>query len=412
MTTPVFGLLGQKLGHSYSPTIHTELTGMEYRLFEREPEDVETFLANDEWQGLNVTIPYKRTVLPHLDELTERAKRMGNVNTIWRSSDGKLHGDNTDYAGFKMLVESIGIDVSGITALVLGATGGAGTTATKVLEDMGATVVSISRTGAVSYENVTDYADAELIVNATPVGMYPNCPEAPLSLDGFENLKAVLDIVYNPARTGLMLQAEDRGIATANGLLMLVGQAAEADRHFTGDDISLERIRQVTEKLAKQEMNIALIGMPGSGKTRVGQQLAKLTGREHVDVDHAFAEKLGISCSDYITTHGEEAFRREETAVLTDIAKRSRLIISTGGGIVTRPENYPLLHQNSTIVMLNRKLEELAHKNRPITARDGVQKLAKQRMPLYREWADIIVDSRDCAANTARAVYDELFEQL
>jgi len=228
------------------------------------------------------------------------------------------------------------------------------------------------------------------------------------NIEGLDALEGVIDIVYNPARTGLMLEAERRGIPCIGGLLMLVAQAAQAVERYTGKATPRERILDVTERLSRREQNIALIGMPGSGKTRVGEQIAQLTGREHIDLDRALEERLGMPCADYIVERGEAAFREQETAALSDISKRSGLVLSTGGGVVTRDENYPLLHQNSKIVMLNRKLEELAHKGRPITARDGIDKLAEQRMPRYRAWADHIIDSRDCAANTAQALLDTL----
>ncbi len=277
-----------------------------------------------------------------------------------------------------------------------------------VLGDLGATVVPVGRSSEVNYGNITQQSDAALLVNCTPAGMFPHCPDAPCTLEGLDALEGVIDIVYNPARTGLMLEAERRGIPCIGGLLMLVAQAAQAVERYTGQVTPRERILDVTERLSRREQNIALIGMPGSGKTRVGEQIALLTGREHIDLDRALEDPLGMPCADYIVERGEAAFREQETAALADISKRSGLVLSTGGGVVTRDENYPLLHQNSQIVMLNRKLDELAHKGRPITARDGIDKLAEQRMPRYRAWADCIIDSRDSAANTAAAVLDTL----
>ena len=402
--TRPYGVLGRVLGHSYTPTIYKELAGLEYVRFEREPEDLATFMTGDEWEGANVTIPYKRAVMEYLDELSPLAERMGNVNTITRLPDGRLRGDNTDYFGFQCLVEELGVEVAGKKVLVLGATGGAGTTASMVLGDLGATVVSVGRTSEVNYGNSSQQSDAALLVNCTPAGMFPHCPDAPCTLEGLDALEGVIDIVYNPARTGLMLEAERCGIPCVGGLLMLVAQAAQAVERYTGQVTPRERILNVTERLSHREQNIALIGMPGSGKTRVGEQIAQLTGREHIDLDRALEERLGMPCADFIVERGEAAFRERETAALADISKRSGLVLSTGGGVVTRDENYPLLHQNSQIVMLNRKLDELAHKGRPITARDGIDKLAEQRMPRYRAWADYIIDSRDCAANTARAL--------
>ena len=407
--TRPYGVLGRVLGHSYTPTIYKELAGLEYVRFEREPEDLAAFMTGDEWEGTNVTIPYKRAVMEYLDELSPLAERMGNVNTITRLPDGRLRGDNTDYFGFQCLVEELGVEVAGKKVLVLGATGGAGTTASMVLGDLGATVVPVGRTSEVNYGNIAQQSDAALLVNCTPAGMFPHCPDAPCTLEGLDALEGVIDIVYNPARTGLMLEAERRGIPCIGGLLMLVAQAAQAVERYTGQVTPRERILDVTERLSRREQNIALIGMPGSGKTRVGEQIALLTGREHIDLDAALEKRLGMPCADYIVERGEAAFREQETAALSDISKRSGLVLSTGGGVVTRDENYPLLHQNSQIVMLNRKLDELAHKGRPITARDGIDKLAEQRMPRYCAWADYIIDSRDCAANTAQALLDTLY---
>ena len=399
-----YGVLGRVLGHSYTPAIYKELAGMDYRRFEREPEELEVFINGDEWEGVNVTIPYKRAVMEYLDELSPIAKRLGNVNTIVRLADGRLRGDNTDYYGFKCLVESLGIDVAGMRAVVFGGTGGAGATVLTVLADMGVEAISVSRSGDVTYGDLGSLENIEIAVNCTPVGMFPNCPDTPCALDALPDLKAVLDIVYNPARTGLILEAERRGIPCASGLLMLVGQAAAAVERYTGETISLERTIEVTDRLSASVQNIAIIGMPGCGKTRGGQALAAQLNRPHVDTDRELETRLGCSCSEYIKTNGEAAFRAEETACLADVAARSGQVISCGGGIVMRPENYDLLHQNSRIALINRPLQDLAKGGRPITARDGVEKLAEIRMPLYRDWADIQVDSQKTPQETARAI--------
>ena len=405
--TRPYGVLGRVLGHSYTPTIYKELAGLEYVRFEREPEDLATFMTGDEWEGANVTIPYKRAVMEYLDELSPLAERMGNVNTITRLPDGRLRGDNTDYFGFQCLVEELGVEVAGKKVLVLGATGGAGTTASMVLGDLGAPWCP----WAARARSTTATAPSNPMPRCSSTVRLPVCSPTAPTLPARSKprcARGVIDIVYNPARTGLMLEAERRGIPCVGGLLMLVAQAAQAVERYTGQVTPRERILNVTERLSRREQNIALIGMPGSGKTRVGEQIAQLTGREHIDLDRALEERLGMPCADFIVERGEAAFRERETAALADISKRSGLVLSTGGGVVTRDENYPLLHQNSQIVMLNRKLDELAHKGRPITARDGIDKLAEQRMPRYRAWADYIIDSRDCAANTARAVLDTL----
>ena len=415
-----YGVMGRVLGHSYTPAIYRDLAGLDYRRFEVEPEDVEAFIHGDAWEGVNVTIPYKKVVAELMDELTPVAARLGNVNTVTRAADGHLVGDNTDYYGFKLLVESLGIPLAGKRALVFGGHGGAGTTCMVVLADLGMEPVAVSRSAAAAaegpassfpvttYRRLNAYADAALIVNATPVGMFPACPATPHALDGFPALEAVVDIVYNPARTGIMMEAERRGIPAVGGLLMLVGQAAAAVTRYTGADVSLERIQEVTTSLSGHVQNIALIGMPGAGKTRVGIALAEQLGRTHIDLDWALEERLGTSCEAFILEHGEAAFRAEETALLHEVAAKSKLVISCGGGIVTQDENYPLLHQNSRIVMLDRPLEELACTGRPITARDGIAVLAEQRMPRYHGWADLVVHSRESATATAEVVAHEL----
>ena len=408
MTTRPYGVLGRVLGHSYTPIIYRELAGLDYRRFEREPEDLESFLTGDEWEGVNVTIPYKRSVIPYLSDMSDIARRLGNVNTITRREDGTLYGDNTDYYGFKCLVESLGIDVSGMKAVVFGGTGGAGATVMAVLADRNVEAVSISRHGERTYKDLKNLSDIELAVNCTPVGMYPNCPDSPCDLDDLPDLKAVVDIVYNPARTGIILEAEKRGISCANGLLMLVAQAAQAVERYTGKPIDLTRTYDVTERLAASEQNIAIIGMPGCGKTRGGKALASILDRTFVDIDQELESRLGCSCSEFIEREGEEAFRQQETACLADIAKRSSLVISCGGGVVTRPENYPLLHQNSVIVMIDRALSQLATHGRPITTRDGIQALAAARMPLYHAWADYEVASQKTPMQTASLIRDTL----
>ena len=408
MTSRPYGVLGRALGHSYTPTIYKELAGLDYRRFEREPEELDAFLKSDEWEGVNVTIPYKRSVTPYLAGMSDIARRLGNVNTITRREDGTLYGDNTDYYGFKCLVESLGIDVAGMRAVVFGGTGGAGATAMAVLADMNVEAIPISRHGEHTYEDLENLSHIELAVNCTPVGMYPNCPDSPCALDNLPDLKAVVDIVYNPARTGIILEAEKRGIPCTSGLLMLVAQAAQAVERYTGRSIELSRTYEVCERLATTEQNIAIIGMPGCGKTRGGKALASILDRSFVDIDQELESRLGCSCSEYIKWEGEGAFRQQETACLADIAKRSGQVISCGGGVVTRPENYPLLHQNSVIVMIERDLSQLATHGRPITARDGIQALAAARMPLYHAWADYEVASQETPMLTASLIRDTL----
>jgi len=289
------GLLGEKLGHSYSPQIHAKLGDYEYRLYEKSPEEVEDFIKNGDFDGLNVTIPYKKTIAPLCADLSPQARLLGSVNTIVRRPDGSLYGDNTDYYGFKELLRENGIDPSGKKCVVLGS-GGASVTVCAVLNELGASEIAvISRSGSDNYENIEKHADASLLVNTTPVGMYPNNGEAPLQLSVFNSLDAVIDVIYNPAHTALLLQAESLGIPYANGLYMLVSQAKRSSELFTGSVIDDELQDDITDALSADMQNIVLIGMPGCGKTTIGSLLAELTGREFLDVDDEASRRAGKS---------------------------------------------------------------------------------------------------------------------
>lgn len=394
------GLLGRKLGHSYSPQIHALLGTYSYRLLELEPEAVGPFLKAGAFTGLNVTIPYKKTVIPYLDSLSPEAKRLGAVNTILRR-EGKLIGHNTDYFGFRYLVEKSGLRLAGKKALVLGS-GGASNTASAVLEELGARVVVISRTGENNYRNLSRHADAAVIVNATPVGMYPNTGISPLDLGQFANLEGVLDAIYNPARTQLLLDAERRGLTAVNGLWMLVAQAKESAQWFTGKPISDDVIAPIHRALRQQMENILLVGMPGCGKTTVGQQLAQELGKKFVDADQALEETTGRKITDILPSQGEAAFRTLETQTLSDLGKQSGLVIATGGGCVTREENYDLLHQNGTVFWLTRQLDKLPTQGRPLS-RDLGQMYAR-REPMYRRFADATVSNDGSVEQTVREI--------
>ena len=389
------GLLGRKLGHSYSPQIHSHLASYEYTLFEKEPEELEAFLKNGGFTGLNVTIPYKKDVIPYLDELSPTAKRLGAVNTIVRREDGSLIGHNTDYFGFCSMVGRSGLTVAGKKVLVLGS-GGASNTAVAVLEEMGAQVVVISRSGENNYDNLHRHADAAVIVNTTPVGMYPKTGVSPISLERFQKLEGVLDVVYNPARTQLLLDAESRGLIAMNGLWMLVAQAKESAEWFAGVQIPDGKIAKIHGLLRAQMENIVLIGMPGCGKTTVGQALATMQGKRFVDADAVLEERVGRKITDIIPSDGEEAFRQMETDTLAELGKQSGLVIATGGGCVTRERNYPLLHQNGTILWLTRELDKLPTHGRPLSQTGKLQQMYAVREPMYRRFADAVI-SNDAA---------------
>lgn len=402
------GLLGRKLGHSYSPQIHALLGNYSYQLFEKEPEEIGDFLKNGDFTGLNVTIPYKKEVIPFLDELSPAAARLGAVNTIVRR-DGKLIGHNTDYFGFRRLVQESGLQVAGKKVLVLGS-GGASSTAVAVLQELGAKVTVISRSGENNYENLDRHADAAVIVNTTPVGMYPNTGKSALSLEGFPRLEGVLDAVYNPARTQILLDAERRRLAAVNGLWMLVAQAKESAEWFTGEEIPDSRIAKIHHTLRLQMENIILIGMPGCGKTAVGQQLAQKLGKKFVDADESLEARVCRKITDIIPNDGEDAFREMESETLAELGKQSGLVIATGGGCVTQPQNYPLLHQNGTIFWLKRELDKLPTDGRPLSQKGTLGQMYEARMPLYLRFADAAISNDGSIAETASAICRKLEE--
>lgn len=397
------GLLGRTLGHSYSPQIHAMLGDYAYTLFEKEPEEVADFLKNGDFTGINVTIPYKQAVIPYLDDLSDAARRIGAVNTILRRPDGSLWGHNTDYYGFSAMVQRTGLSLEGKKVLVLGS-GGASRTVVCVLEGLGANPVVISRTGEDNYQNLSRHADAAAIVNTTPVGMYPNTGISPVELDVFSHLEGVLDLIYNPARTQLLLDAERRGIPTQNGLWMLVAQAKEAAEVFTGTPIAHSAIARIHHTLSRQMQNLVLIGMPGCGKSTIGPLLAQATGRSFVDADETIAALAGKTIPEIFAQDGEDAFRRLETQVLADLGKCSGLVIATGGGCVTRADNYPLLHQNGILLRLERELSLLPTDGRPVSQRRSLSRLYEVRDPLYRAFADITIDNNGTPAQTLCAI--------
>lgn len=397
------GLLGRKLGHSYSPQIHAMLGSYSYALFEKEPEEIEAFLKCGDWAGINVTVPYKKSVIPYLDELTPTAEKLGAVNVIVRRN-GRLIGHNTDFFGFQTMLNASKLDISGKKALVLGS-GGASNTVCAVLNDVGAEVVIISRSGENNYTNLHLHKDAALIVNTTPVGMYPNTGIAPVDLEQFPNLQGVLDVVYNPARTKLLLDAEkNTNLVCANGLLMLVAQAKEAAEWFTDASISDDVIKPILHTLENQMQNIILIGMPGCGKTTIGKLLAESTGKAFVDSDEQIVALAGKSIPEIFADDGEAVFRDWETTALAQLSKQSGLVIATGGGCVTRECNYGLLHQNGRIFWLQRDLYLLPVDGRPLSQANKLEVLYKIRKPMYEAFADHTVSNRNDPDSTVRQI--------
>lgn len=386
-----FGLLGEKLSHSFSPLIHSYLGDYEYRLIEKTPDGVGDFLGHGDFDGLNVTIPYKKTVIPYCAELSDSASKIGSVNTIVRRTNGSLYGDNTDYYGFLYMLKKLNAAVTGKKVLVLGS-GGASLTVNAVLRDLGAAeIIVISRSGKENYENISHHHDAQIIVNTTPVGMYPNNGVSPIGLRNFASCEAVLDIIYNPSKTAMLLDAEDLKIPCSGGLPMLVAQAKRAAEIFTGKPIDDSLIEDITAIIERRTKNIVLIGMPGSGKSTTGAALASLTGREFHDTDEMIAKKARISIPEIFAASGEAVFRQMETEALREVSKKSGCVIATGGGIVKIPENRRLIRQNSFCVFLDRDIASLSADGRPLSQKTGIETLAKERLPLYNSWCDVKV---------------------
>lgn len=385
------GLLGRKLSHSYSPQIHAYLGDYPYQLYEREPEDVENFLKTGDFTAINVTIPYKKTVMPYC-RLTDTARYMGSVNTIVRQPDGSLLGHNTDYFGFTSMILKSGLQVKGKKCLVLGS-GGASVTAVAVLKELGGQVVVISRSGENNYENLQRHADAAVICNCTPVGMYPHNGVSPVDLDLFHHLEGVLDMIYNPARTKLLMDAEKRGLIAENGLWMLVAQAKEAAEWFLNQKLPEDLIQYVYDKMRQQMDNLILIGMPGCGKSTIGTLLAEKLGKSFVDADEELVKTYGMAIPTIFAAEGEDSFREKETAVLAELGKKAGLVIATGGGCVTRPENYPLLHQNGSLFWIMRSLDRLPSEGRPLSQVTTMSDMYRIRQPMYQSFCDCCIDN-------------------
>ncbi len=402
-----FGLVGERLNYSFSPAIHKKLGGYSYQLFERKAEEVEPFLRKGAFDGLNITIPYKKTVMKFCDALTEQARRIGSVNTIVRQPDGTLLGHNTDYDGFCYLIRSAGAEVQGKKVLVLGS-GGSSLTVQTVLRDMGAgEVVVISRSGPNHYGNLSRHRDAAILVNTTPVGTYPDTGRSPVNLDLFPDLEWVFDLIYNPAMTQLLLDAEKRQIGRMGGLGMLVAQAKAAAELFLERPLPDSMVEQIVAQMEWESKNLLLIGMPGCGKSTVGRALARRLNRPFIDLDEMVEERAGTSIPSMFEREGEEHFRQLEHQVLTEVGKGSGAVIATGGGIVTRPENWCPMRQNSTVIFLRRPLNELSAAGRPLSQRDGVKKLYQARLPLYEQAAQLTVENE-----TVEGTVSEIIRRL
>ena len=415
-----FGLIGEKLSHSWSATIHEKLGSAPYQLHELAPYQLENFLSKTQWKGLNVTIPYKKDAYVLADFASKEANAVKAANTLVKDSSGKVYADNTDIFGFEYLLKSLNLNLNHKKVIVFGAYGGAGQAVCHVLKNYDANVIGVSRhthsaqyiiDKAITYEDLNEHCDADLLVNATPLGMSPLMGASPISkeqLTRYSSLMYVIDVIYHPLRSQLLLDAQSLGIPIANGLTMLVAQAVKASALFLQKNVSYSLIKQVTTDLVKEKENVVLIGMPGVGKTTTGKQLAKLMNRPWIDTDDLIKQYSGMNSATYLVTHGEKAFRLLEHEVIQRIATTTGTVISCGGGVVATPSNYYLLKQNSKLIYLTRPLNELTISGRPLSKQIGVEKLACIRLPIYKAWSDMTFSCLGSAKQNAKKLFELL----
>ena len=408
MAQPLYGLIGARLGHSYSKIIHEKIADYTYTLLPLPTEaEARAFFEKREFAAVNVTIPYKQMVIPCCDEVDPRAKAIGAVNTVVNRG-GKLYGYNTDYAGFAYLAKAHGVDFAGKTVLVLG-TGGTHATVSAVCRDGGAKeILTASRTGkggALTYEQAAARSDVQIVVNTTPCGMYPQTGQCLLDIAALPQLQAVLDVVYNPFSTELVLRAKDRGLVAAGGFEMLVAQAVYAAEYFTGRTLDCETlIPKISRELQKELQNVVLIGMPGCGKSTVGAVLAQKLGKTFVDADAEIERRTGKAIPDIFAQEGEEAFRRYEADVIADLTRQNRQVIACGGGVVKTPQNLHALRQNGPVLWVQRPIEKLATSGRPLSkGGEALRRMEHERLPLYRAAATGTVCNDGALTDTVTA---------
>lgn len=408
-----YGLIGEHLKHSYSCEIHAQIADYEYELHEIPPSGLGGFLKKREFNAINVTIPYKQDVIPYLDEISDTAKRIGAVNTIV-NRNGRLYGDNTDFAGMLALAKHIGVDMKGKKVLILG-TGGASKTGHALAEYMGAqSVFYVSRSGkdgSISYEQaVTEHSDAQIIINATPVGMFPKQDGRPIDISAFPKLEGVIDAIYNPLRTNLILDAQERGIPAEGGLYMLSAQAVHASAVFRDIPIDESLVDKAFKSVKNDKQSIVLIGMPSSGKTTVGRILSEKCGKQLADTDEYIVRKIGMPISDFFAKHGEAEFRKIEKETVAELSAMGGRIIATGGGAVLDAENVRALKQNGVLVFLDRRPENLiATDDRPLASRrSALEKLYAERYDIYCAAAELHIDANTTPEAEADAILKEL----
>lgn len=407
-----YGLCGRTLKHSYSKVIHEFLGNEDYKLLSLEKDELYELFESKSFKAVNVTIPYKLDALNLCDVVSDEAMSIGSVNTVV-NKDGMLYGYNTDYYGFVYMLKRAGIELCGKKVVILGS-GGTSLTARAVCKGEGAReTVVVSRKGTVNYDNITDHADADVLINTTPVGMYPDNGRVPVDLSLFNNLSGVVDVIYNPIRTALVTQAEKRNIPATTGLPMLVAQAVRAHEYFFDTKVDDSIIEDVYYKCLLKILNVVFVGMPGCGKTSVGKAYASLTKRSFLDTD-IFVEQAGMSIPEIFEKYGEEAFRDKETAAIQMLSSMSEKVIATGGGAVKREKNVELMKQNGVVVYLRRDLAKLSTEDRPLSqgGDERVKQLYEERHTLYENAADVTVDTHEDVEECAARLYKMILEQL
>lgn len=407
-----YGLIGAKLGHSYSVPIHAQLGDYDYRLYERTEAEFIDLLRRRDFKGLNVTIPYKVLAYGRCEALSDAAREVGCVNTLVVRPDGSLYGHNTDIGGFIAMTGRAGVTITGKKAVILGC-GGTSLTARAACRRLGAReIVTVSRKGPVDYDALyRDHADAQVLINTTPVGMYPNNGARPAEISRLPALEGVLDVIYNPNRTALVLDAEARGIPASGGLYMLVAQAREAAELFTGRRIPETETARIHGLLRREALNAVLIGMPGCGKSTVGRALAARMGRPFVDCDGEIQRRAGKPIPEIFARDGEAAFRELEAAVIADVCREKGRVIATGGGAVLRGENVRAMRQNGAVLLLERDIASLSMDGRPLSrSLDALREMRQVRGPLYCAAADAAIDNNaapeDAVARAEEAFYE------
>lgn len=404
-----YGCIGEHLPHSFSKEIHQKIEDYDYCLKELAPSEVDAFMREKNFKAINVTIPYKQTVIPYLDEISETAKAIGAVNTIV-NRDGKLYGYNTDFGGMRALIARMKLNLTGKKVVILG-TGGTSKTAFAVAESLGAReIYKASRTGkenALSYEDIYRYhSDADFLINTTPCGMFPNSEEMPIDIERFSGLQGVLDAIYNPLSTCLVLKAKKRDIPASGGLYMLVAQAVLAAEFFTGKTYERGLIDKIYNEIFAYKQNIVLVGMPCCGKSTISKMLAEDLNMKWIDTDDLVVAKKGMEIPEIFERYGEEYFRDCETEVINELASQSGLVIATGGGTILREENIEALHRNGCVYFVDRPLEQLLPTmDRPLAnSEEKVRRIYERRYERYCYVADVVVSSKGDARKVTNKI--------